>query len=72
MKMNLRNSAIKNIYMNLDLVKLKILHTKKFKTVINTSNFWIRLLMKRIGKIIQRQKIFIWKLQNIMFLVIKK
>lgn len=41
-KINLKNSSIKNIYMNLDLVKLKIRLKKKFSQIIFTKYMVIR------------------------------
>jgi|GEM_PF-2627634 hypothetical protein len=41
-KINLKNSSIKNIYMNLDLVKLKIRLKKKFSQIIFTKCMVIR------------------------------
>jgi len=41
-KINLKNSSIKNIYMNLDLVKLKIRLKKKFSQIIFTRCMVIR------------------------------
>ena len=41
-KINLKNSSIKNIYMNLDLVKLKIRLKKKFSQMIFTRCMVIR------------------------------
>lgn len=41
-KINLKNSSIKNIYMNLDLVKLKIRLKKKFSQIIFTRCLVIR------------------------------
>ena len=41
-KINLKNSSIKNIYMNLDLIKLKIRLKKKFSQIIFTRCMVIR------------------------------
>ena len=41
-KINLKNSSIKNIYMNLDLAKLKIRLKKKFSQIIFTRCMVIR------------------------------
>ena len=41
-KINLKNSSIKNIYMNLDLVTLKLRMKKKFSQIIFTKCMVIR------------------------------